>query len=767
MKNNKKIIAAAMLAAVIGLTGCNTEREHPPVYSDDFDFASYENGAPNTSDGSSADSPGVQPSGSASQARGTYMSLTGDGDIEINRNVKLGNTPMGKEGTWTIFVYLCGSDLESGDNGGYATLDIEEMLNASTGENVRFVIQTGGASRWYNNMVNSSELGRFEICNGQIKKVDKQPDASMGASDTLANFLKWGVSNYPAAHMGVVLWNHGGGSISGVCSDETWKRDILRLTEIDAAFAAASEVMTDKFEFVGFDACLMATVECANILSPYADYMYGSEELEAGYGWDYAAIGNYLGKNPKANGEELGRVVCDSFFDMLKKINADDKGTLSVTDLSKMDKLIKSYHAYTKELDSAVKDINVFTLVVRGICASDTFGNNNKKSGYTNMVDLGGIVAAGEQHSNNATQVLNAIDEAVVYNKKGEMHPNACGLSTYYPLSYKGQNEIEIFSDIALTPYYLSFVTRTAYGLAHNGDMSGYVEQEIVDEWGDSWSSEETSESTDNYWDSLANAQVTGNSQQFQFEMEPTISDGWVFKPLWNEDTRKEGIYFGFKLTEQSENNLVDVRINEWMVTPDGKYLIDLGEGQYPDVGKKYGYGYAAGLGRGITSSLYNADRRSLLWGVGENTQPIAMYVLEGNKFGNSDYYQIVPVSINGVDAYLHYKNNKLDGVWYGLDENGIAGRDLGQLKDDDVVVPRYNAISLETGEKTTWYGVPVNIKSGRKNSRYNNATHYISFELFDTFGNSYETDSVRYEIADGKLVNYKMVDKNMLGQAE
>ena len=42
-----------------------------------------------------------------------------------------------------------------------------------------------------------------------------------------------------------------------------------------------------KFDFVGFDACLMATYEMAAHMASYADYMVASEELEPGIGWNY------------------------------------------------------------------------------------------------------------------------------------------------------------------------------------------------------------------------------------------------------------------------------------------------------------------------------------------------------------------------------------------------------------------------------------------------------------------------------------------------
>ena len=68
-----------------------------------------------------------------------------------------------------------------------------------------------------------------------------------------------------------------------------------------------------KFDFIGFDACLMATVENALMLNEYADYMIASEETEPGYGWYYTDWLNALGSNPSIPTEELGQKIVDDF----------------------------------------------------------------------------------------------------------------------------------------------------------------------------------------------------------------------------------------------------------------------------------------------------------------------------------------------------------------------------------------------------------------------------------------------------------------------
>ena len=49
-------------------------------------------------------------------------------------------------GSWAVYWYLCGSDLES--EGGFATDDLLELLEVRLPENVTVVIETGGAVEW-------------------------------------------------------------------------------------------------------------------------------------------------------------------------------------------------------------------------------------------------------------------------------------------------------------------------------------------------------------------------------------------------------------------------------------------------------------------------------------------------------------------------------------------------------------------------------------------------------------------------------------------
>lgn len=149
-----------------------------------------------------------------------------------------------EKGSWAIYWYLCGSDLESG--GGFASADLAEMMEVSLPENVKVVVQTGGSSQWQNEQMDASKLQRYVYSGEGLELVEEQPSANMGESDTLKDFLSFAKENFPADKTAVLFWNHGGGSVSGAAFDELYENDSLTLDELHAAFGGAWELSAEK-----------------------------------------------------------------------------------------------------------------------------------------------------------------------------------------------------------------------------------------------------------------------------------------------------------------------------------------------------------------------------------------------------------------------------------------------------------------------------------------------------------------------------------------
>ena len=475
----RALLAVSVLATAVLSSGCLDDEEEIS------DSTASDNRQ--TSDGGNSESSEDSDNkydGSVTGSRASKLTFSGSDGISITRKQREAEKPMGEDGTQTVFVYMCGSDLES-ENGlasgdieemiagsqsenGLASGDIEEMIAGSKSENVKFVIQTGGAGAWADTYgISAEKTQRYVVTGGEISLVEEKESVNMGKEDVLVDFLGWGIENYAAAKMGLIFWNHGGGSISGVCFDELNENDSLSLEEIDTALTSIYDKMTDKFAFIGFDACLMATVETANMLVPHADYMFASEETEPGYGWDYTEIAGFMESNPTADTAELGKTVADSFMASCEAIGAGGEATLSITDLSRIDELVKAVNDAAEEMNDISSDPALLANAVRSIYTVRAYGSNNDTEGYTNMVDLGSMIAAAVS-DDKADKVMSALEKAVVYNIYGEDKDGSTGLSTYYPFGVSGSAELATFGKVCVSPYYMTFVDRIAYG-AQNG----------------------------------------------------------------------------------------------------------------------------------------------------------------------------------------------------------------------------------------------------------------------------------------------------------
>lgn len=346
-----------------------------------------------------------------------------------------------KTPTRTVLVYMVGSDLES--KGGAATADINEMLKVGSTENLNIVITTGGAEKdgW-------KTVKRYLIPKGtktitsikELTALADLGDKNMGDTATLRDFLDWGIKNYSADKYSLVFWDHGGGAVGGngtVGNDETKGGDALSLPEIKQAISNVTTLYKTKFDFIGFDTCLMATIETANMLVPYADYMVASEELEPGTGWDYNAWLSTIKNNPAISTLDISKKIIDSYYASFNS-NVDEQKTVTLSAIQ-----LNKVAALTTALDNLAKkagnNLNSTPDVVRieigqGREKSESYGQQaNDDSG---MIDLGDFVSKlSATYSTEATNVKTAIANAVAYNKRGSAKPKAQGLSIYLPSS--------------------------------------------------------------------------------------------------------------------------------------------------------------------------------------------------------------------------------------------------------------------------------------------------------------------------------------------
>lgn len=331
---------------------------------------------------------------------------------------------------WTIMIYMCGSDLES-DNG-EASADIQEILSVANQPNgVNIIIQTGGSYYWNNPMINSNALGRFHVRNNQLIHDCDIDLASMGSADTFEDFLNWGIDEYPADKVGVIMWNHGG-ALDGCCYDERFRNDSLLNSEASQAFQnvfAANDI--SKLEFIGYDCCLMQVQDVAEFNSNYFNYMVASEESEPGGGWAYDQwLDNlYAYEDTVSILEEIADTFVDEYY------SGDNDCCLSVLDLSKM----TSYRIAFESLSSVISPVahNDFSTFRNVINSTKYFGESwyiYQIYGTIDGLDFLNKLKACPSYENYGfliDMVIQQYNQVVIYNAVGTYAGEANGLSIH------------------------------------------------------------------------------------------------------------------------------------------------------------------------------------------------------------------------------------------------------------------------------------------------------------------------------------------------
>lgn len=642
--------------------------------------------------------------------------------LAINRPTRESNSPMGEEGTWTVFVYMCGSDLESYH--GAASIDIAEMLDASSSDKVKFVIETGGASQWASG-ISSDYIQRYEISGGKLNLVGQLPKANMGESSTLSDFLDWGVSNYPAGNMGLILWDHGGGSINGVCSDENYNLDSLYIKELDNALYGVYNKMTEPFEFIGFDACLMATSETAAILSTHANYMVASQETEPGTGWDYKAIGDYLASNPKANGAELGKEICDSFYNSCSLYSAPS-ATLSVIDLSKMDTFLKGFDIFSKDIEQVTSDRTAYRNFLSSVLLDDKFGNYGQRKGsYANAIDLGGLIEANKDLSSVSNDVLSALSDCVVYKKNGFQHSDASGLSIYFPVGiniYNYDQEFRIFSDVCISDNYFTLVHNVVDTMLNAKLSTTSVSNRKTNTWNkpENLTSYTPSDIDLNF---PSNYSISGHSSAVTFSSEPALDSSGNYT---------------FTLSPDALDNVMYVEASVYYWLDDHKNIFELGDTGNVD----------ADLKTGVVNNSFDGKWFSLPDG-----QVLSVYLL--SKGDDVDFYYS-PIMLNDKLTNLRFMHDRKTGEVTILDtcedssDSGMSARSVS-LVNGNVIKPVHYVKNIYTNEKNMNVGKEYTF-DGSKSLTFAmlpKGKYWYTFRINDIYGDYYETDPSSFDVKE------------------
>jgi len=260
------------------------------------------------------------------------------------------NSVTPKQRPWTIMVYM------AGDNG--------KVFNTNAGP-MRLMAEM--TSSGYKDLWKMWQIGTTDMCavtclfdtlqgsylievrkgNGMSNSlVHPLGDLNMGDPQNLRNFIIRAVTDYPAEHYALIFWNHGlgwldvdiyasvrsaaagpayqpifrstprrmtGGDQTRPIAFDDSSKDFLDSQEIRWALSDAVNVIGRRIDLIGMDACLMAMIEGARELAPFADFFVASQEVEPMEGWPYAAILRAINAQPRIGPRELAELIVDEY----------------------------------------------------------------------------------------------------------------------------------------------------------------------------------------------------------------------------------------------------------------------------------------------------------------------------------------------------------------------------------------------------------------------------------------------------------------------
>ncbi len=661
----------------------------------------------------------------------------------------LGN---GKD-TVTIMVYMCGTDLES--RSGMASNDLAEMAQATASDKVNILIYTGGCRSWKINGISSQVNQVYKITNGRLQRiVESDGSKSMVDPSTLSGFIRWCAKNYPANRMDLIFWDHGGGSLSGYGYDEKNSRSgSMSLAGIDKALSDAGVT----FDFIGFDTCLMGTLETALVCADYADYLIGSEETEPGIGWYYTDWLSSLARNTSQDTLETGKNIVDGFVDMCARQCRGQLATLSLVDLAELEKTVpEKLSAFASGTGELIRSSN-YKRVSNARAGAREFAVSNR----IDQVDL--VNFADNIGTKAASDLRDVLLSAIKYNRTSTNMTNAYGLSIYFPYrsTLKVDSASRIYKEIGLDSAYSDCIKSFA-GLETSGQLSsGGSTSPLESLFGGSFGSYGSGGA--GYGSSSGG--YSGSDILTELLM-GYLSGGRSIGGMDSADTKfmsEEGVFDAREAAAYIDANHFHAENMSWTQDEQGRYLMTLPDEDWEMI-QTLQMNMFYDTGEGFVDlgldNIYEFTPNGRLIGDTDGTwlsidgQPVAFYY-EGTTLvdGKETIIGRVPVLLNGYRAnlILVFDDENPDGTIAGArfdyvdGETETAAKNTAPLEEGDEIVFLCDMYNYDqTYEDSRTLGDPLIYRDGLEISNtYVGENTLVTYLLTDIYNQEYWTPVV------------------------
>jgi hypothetical protein len=326
----------------------------------------------------------------------------------------------------------------------YTQLNLEQMMQIGSTEEFDIVV-------YLVEKKDEIKYGKLlHIQEGHCIVLDYRKDVDGGDKDEFYRICSQVFTGFKSDHHALIFWDHGSGCLNmsieelfkGILYDDSTSNYLSDKDLIEVLSRLSKEVLHKKIDIIGFDACLMASIELQAMLSEVASLYVASEELEEGTGWNYhTVLKNITGKSSPA---KIADSLVNAYKDAYKDIS--DFYTLSAVDLKYISKLADNIELVGFHLDEVLKKHPDFATYLFEQTSKENIicFDNPDKYDYVDLDHLYSkilwYVTTFLKDDSLAQLIVEGhrlTNKAVMHKVAGLRHQDSCGISIYWAREQK------------------------------------------------------------------------------------------------------------------------------------------------------------------------------------------------------------------------------------------------------------------------------------------------------------------------------------------
>ncbi len=272
---------------------------------------------------------------------------------------------------WTIMVYMAGDNNLSEDMV-TGLMGMKKCLEATFNANVAFLAyyDTGALSfptvkcDFTKKSGENSSKDFFVQDSGQPVIQSNQNEET--SENSIYQFVEWCIKTreHEAENYALIFSGHGDGFQEASFLRDEHPFSFITVPGLRRTLQEISKKLLDqkKLSILGFDSCVMSTIEVAYEMSDVADIMVSSQGFVPNAGWDYGKIvenlSKQVNKNIELSKEVVAKVIARSFIQKYRDYAFFNGRSVDVglCDLTKVEAVAESVYELGNQLEEALKN---------------------------------------------------------------------------------------------------------------------------------------------------------------------------------------------------------------------------------------------------------------------------------------------------------------------------------------------------------------------------------------------------------------------------